>query len=159
MEPVEVTFSSGRTLKVRKVPSMLIRQLYLDWPAPKPPVQEVEVDKVKFYEENVSHPDYAAALEEHNQKMQERLQRLMVRRGVVHEMSDEEKQEVKLLQKEWTEDFGKPLPGNELEVYVYYICCVSDTDLNKLMEEVRAISQPTPKSDSGDNSAVESDVS
>jgi len=141
------TSSNGLTLEYRRVPTNLAAQLMKQYPEPQPPTQTIE----GVVEENFADPDYMQAVRKHNELMEERLRALIIKRGVITKLNTEQLEEVRELREWWTQEYGKELPGSNLEVYVNYIVLQSPDDTKRLLEEVTAVSQPTPKSDTTSN--------
>jgi hypothetical protein len=132
---------TGISVKIRKVSPLLINELYKLYPAPKPPLQEVDYgDGKKVQEVNEAHPDYVQALADHNTQIYEQLKKLLVKRGVVCEV---DKDAVDELRQFWQDEYGNHLEGTDLEIYVLYICAGSDADINELMDAITRRSQPT----------------
>jgi hypothetical protein len=132
---------TGISVKIRKVSPLLINELYKLYPAPKPPLQEVDYgDGKKVMEPNEAHPDHVQALADHNVQIYEQMKKLLVKRGVVCEV---DKEAVDELRQFWNEEYGKELEGTDLEVYVFYICAGSDVDIDDLMTVITRRSQPT----------------
>lgn len=148
------TSSNGLTLEYRRVPTNLAAQLMRQYPDPQPPRQRVDIGGGVFQEEeNFADPDYIQATKDHTSQMEERLRSLIIKRGVINKLSTEQLEEVRELREWWKQEYdGKELPGSNLEVYVNYIVLQSPEDTKRLLEEVTAVSQPTPKSDSTNNS-------
>ena len=140
-ELIPHTFAdSGRTVMVRKVSSLLILELQKAFPEPKPPTQEVEIAGVKRLEANPAHPDYQKALQAYQLDLEMKIRKLLIKRGVV---CDVPKDEVDDLRTFWREEFNQELDPSDLLVYVSYLACTTDGDLQDLVEKITRRSQPT----------------
>lgn len=143
--------STGESVFIKPVPVMLTREVERSIPMPEPPAQEIEgFDGVKRVELNRSHPDYIAALEERSTKVMELMTALIIRRGVVVKLTDEQRDEVRQLREDVKDLNGIEWRESDESVWVRYIACQSHTDLTRLIKEVSAKSVPSdPKSRNG----------
>lgn len=148
--------SSGESCFIRPVPVMLVREVERSIPRPEPPAQEVEnPDGTKRLEFNRSHPDYIAALYERGERVQEAMTRLVLKRGVVVTLSDEQREDVRQLRAEMKHDFGIEWDESDEAVWVKYVACQSPNDLAALIRTVTARSVPSdPKSANGSMSSA-----
>lgn len=136
--------TTGRRVYVRNVNPLLAIEIRRQFPKPHPPMQQVDYgDGKPVFEPNYAHPDYAAAVEDWNALITEKMSRLIIKRGVVHTLTDEEKAEVAELRADMEEDMGLNLGGSDLFVYVSYICIGNRLDVDSLTEAVMSGSQPT----------------
>lgn len=154
----EISLSSGVTVTCVRVSPLLMQKLWRDFPEPKPPVAKVVIDGVEREEENPAHPDYERAMLEHKLSMETRLRRLFIDQGVKYNLTPEDLERVKDLRAFWKETFDRELDGNNLFVFISYIAIQSEKDFEAITEEVSGQSQPTPKSDSGSDPAVETNI-
>lgn len=135
---------SGITIGIRKVSPLLMIRLRERFPDPKPPKQEVDYgDGKKVMEENPAHPDYHAALEKHNQMIEQKARRLLIRRGAVIEWNEERKAELEEVRAYWLKEFEEEIDADDDVAYVSYVCMGSDTDLEEFLEALLRRSQPT----------------
>jgi hypothetical protein len=147
--------SSGESCFIRPVPVMLVREVERSIPRPEPPVQAVEnPDGTTRNERNLTHPDYLAALRVRNDKVQEVITKLVIRRGVFVRLTDEQREEVRELREDLKAINDVELNEPDEAVWVKYIACASHNDLTRLINEVSNRSVPTdPKSASGSTSS------
>jgi hypothetical protein len=132
---------TGINIKIRKVSSFLVNELNKLYPAPKPPMQEVDYGDGKVVmEPNEAHPNYIQTMADYQNLKMEQLKKLLVRRGVECEVDTEAVQE---LRDYWRAEYGKELEGTDKEIYIFYICAGTDKDADELMEAILRRSQPT----------------
>jgi hypothetical protein len=132
---------TGISVKVRKVSPFLVNNLRKIYPQPKPPMQEVDYgDGKKVMEANEAHPDYAQTLDEYNNMFMDKLQRLLIVRGVECKVDQEA---VDSLKEFWKTEYGKELEGSDKEIYIIYICAGTKDDLDDLTNAILTRSQPT----------------
>lgn len=134
---------SKKTVLTRRVSPLLMLELRSSFPIPEPPTQEVDYGGEKVLEPNETHPDYLRAMQKYNDELKERAMRLLIRRGVVLNWTDDMKEELKDLREFWLDEFGKALPGSDDLAYVQFICVASPQDLDELTNFIMARSQPT----------------
>ena len=134
-------------VQVRKVPQQVIQDANASLKPPVPPMQEVELDGKTRMEPNYTHPDYLQALEDHQMAQMRLSQRILIRMGIVHELTDEDRAATKAVLDTMRELNIEPTAGSELEQWVYYVAAPTMNDLTALMQEVLGLSVPTPKSD------------
>lgn len=148
--------STGESCFIKPIPVMLTREVERSIPTPEPPAQEVEgPDGVKRIEINRSHPDYLAALNERGNAVMEAMTRLVIRRGVVVKLNDEQRAEVRELREDLKAINNVELSEPDEAVWVRFIACQSHDDLARLIREVSARSVPTdPKSQNGLSSST-----
>lgn len=145
-ELIPFTFkSTGKTVKIRKVSPFLSLELQKSFPPPEPPLQKVEYDEGDVREEkNWSHPEYVKALEAYNIELSSKIQRLIIKRGVALEITDEVKADLAELRAWWLEEFGVELSEkNDHVAYVLYVCACDDEDAKEMIEAITKRSQPT----------------
>lgn len=140
----EFTFKdTGVTVMIRKVSPLLAFELRKRNPAPKPPKNKVELDGKTVYEENLADPDYEKAQAEYEQRIEELTRRLIIRRGVVHTLTESQKAEVDELKAYWLDETGEVLVGSDLDIFISYVAIGTDSDLGDLIDEILKRSQPT----------------
>lgn len=142
-ELIPHTFGNGVQVWLRKVPPLLINELNRSFPAPKPPLEDVDYgDGVVRKESNPTRPDYRAQLAEHYQEMGLRLLKLLISQGVKYTLTDEDKAEVFAL-RQAMEEQGVMLSGDEKIIFIAYVCCDSEEETNRFRTAVMRRSQPT----------------
>lgn len=150
---------TGVTVQIRRVSPLLIIKLRDAFPAPKPPMQEVELPSgEKVLEPNTAHPDYIQALRDHEVANERRIQSLLLRRGVVFEWTDERRKEVQELRDFFRNELGANLSESDEEVYIAYIALGSDTDLEALLNAIALKSLPTEEGVEAAKERFKSDV-
>lgn len=136
---------TGITVGIRKVSPLLLLKIRDRYPAPKPPLQEVDYgDGKKRLEPNPTHPDYLEAQQAYEQAMELRARTLLIQRGVVLEWTEENKAALQELKDYWQKENGEPFPvEDDLVAFVSYVAVGSDSDLTELIEALVKRSQPT----------------
>ena len=140
---------TGITVQIRKVSPLLIMEVQKAMPVPKPPMQEVvygdpgDPGAKRVQEPNEAHPDYLTDIDAYNMELEMKVRKFMIMRGVVINLTDDQKQEVKELRKEWKEEFGVELGGTDKLLYISYIAIGTDSDMEELMDVIMRRSQPT----------------
>lgn len=135
---------TGKTVKIKKVSPLLIMQLTKDFPEPEPPVQEVDYGDGEIkHEPNPAHPDYERALQKHRYEFEQRMREMMIDRGVVLDLSEDEKNEIKELRDYWQTQYEKPLAGNDKYIYLSFICIGTDGDMDDLVNAISRRSHPS----------------
>ena len=148
MDTKPFTFpGSGITVQVRKVPQQLMQDAGRSLKAPKPPMQEIELDGKVRLEPNYAHPEYLQALEDHQMDQMRLSQKILMRLGIVHELTAEDRAELQNILAFMKELNIEPTGDTELEQWAYYVAAPSVNDITELMQEVLGLSVPTPKSD------------
>lgn len=149
-----------RHVFVKNVNPLLVVEIRDQFPKPKPPLQEVDYgDGRKVLEPNYASPDHEAALEEWNSFITKKMSQLIIKRGVVHTLTEAEKAEVAQLRADTEEEIGLVLKGSDLFLYVSYICIESRLDIDTLTEAVISGSQPTARAIEAAQDSFPGDVS
>ena len=145
-ELIPYTFKdTGRTVMIRKISPYLINELRKVYPPPEPPMQEVDYDGEKIVEPNPAHPDYPKMMADYNTMIEQKMRRLIIKRGVVVNFTPEIEQEIEELREFWaSETEGHQIEETDDAVfYVTYLCFGSDTDTEELIDAIMRRSQPT----------------
>lgn len=138
------TFENGKKVMTKSVSVMLTMELHKAFPPPRPPKQTVTLaDGIESVEENPSDPDYQEAYRRYQIEQEERVQKLLLKRGVVIEWDDEKRAAVKDLREFWLGEFGKELDPDDLMVYISHICIGPQEDMTGLVNKILRQSQPT----------------
>ena len=142
--------STGVSCFIKPVSPMLLNEARKSIPRPKPPMQEIEnADGTTRQEPNPSHPAYAEALKEYNERIGMLSQRVMIRRGVVLALTDEQRAELASLRADMAQD-GVTLDSDDKAAYVLNLAVGTPEDLAELIQAITQRGQPTdPKSASG----------
>lgn len=142
--------STGVSCFIKPVSPMLLNEARKSIPRPKPPMQEIEgADGTKRQEPNPSHPSFAEAMREYNERIGILSQRVMIRRGVVLTLTDEQRAELSSLRAEMAQD-GVTLSDDDKEAYVLNLAVGTPEDLTELIQAISQRGQPTdPKLKSG----------
>lgn len=136
---------TGIAVQIRKVSPLLIMDMRQNFPEPKPPTQEVEINGKKVIEENRAHPDFRAAMETYSLEFENRMRRFLIRRGVSVHITDEIRAQIAQLKADYLEDTGSELKGSDEYIYISYIAIGTDADMEELIERITQRSQPTPE--------------
>lgn len=136
---------SGFKIGIKKVSPYLPVEMRRIFPAPVPPMQEVDYgDGDKKLEPNPASMDYQRELAEYNTGMEAKIRRLIIKRGTIFEMTDEMKEELEELRQYWRDDMGQELEEKEDKVaYLTYLAIGSDSDIQELVTAILMRSQPT----------------
>lgn len=134
---------SKKTVLTRRVSPLLMLELRSNIPQPEPPLQEVKYGEDIVLEPNEAHPDYVRALYKYNEELKDKAMRLLIRRGIVLNWTDEMRAEVQELRDFWKEEFQKELSGPDDLIYVQYVCIGSPQDLDDFTNFITTRSQPT----------------
>ena len=136
----EVTLpDSGKTLRVRRVPIFLMREVQKAVKRPTPPMVEVVYETGARREANRADPDYLEALDEYQMALGEKMIRVVVRRGVEVDIDQEAVDQLRAD----LADLGLPAEADDKYLYIVHICCETDQDLKALQDAVLRRSQPT----------------
>lgn len=137
------TFSTGITVRLKRVSPFLIAELRKAHPPPDPPLQEVDYgDGNKRMEPNAAHPDYLKALEQYQESMWTRQTRYIVQHGVM--LDGDWKEQVAALRDEWRAEQGAELSEtDDFHAYLQFICAGASDDYLNLVNAIMAGSQPT----------------
>jgi hypothetical protein len=132
----------GVTLDIQRIPHMLLQ----DWrnalpPEPPIPTQEMEYGGKKVSEQNPSHPEYVAEIEEYNYNIGMRMIEFAIDRGVVIEVDRDAVAELR----SWAEQQDPPveLPKSDKVVFVSRILLPDLIDLVALRTAVFGRVVPT----------------
>lgn len=139
--------TSGVEIKIRKFSPLILADMSQSFPAPKPPMQEVELDGKIRKEPNFSHPEYLDAVQQHQVEQQRLTQRAIVRLGVDYSLTPSDREDLARVLSFMKDSGATPQGDSELEQWVYYVAVNSSEDITALTEEVLSLSQATPKSD------------
>lgn len=128
---------TGAVLLIRKVSPLLALEVRNSVKKPQPPMQDVDYGDGKIVKEpNYAHPDYKIALQEYEETVTDRTNRLVLKRGVHIELTDELKAEVKELRDLYIEETGSDLPYDDKYVYICYVALGSNEDFQELLEAI-----------------------
>ena len=137
------TFSTGITVRLRRVSPFLVSEIDRVFPEPEPPTQEVVIDGETKIEANPADPSYLQQMAKHRQETVERKMNYILKRGVIadeHEMTAA----VDAVRKHWRAEFGAELQEQDLLLaYIQYVCVGSPDDLGDLMNAIQMRSKPT----------------
>lgn len=113
-------------------------------------MQEVEnADGTKRLEPNQDHPDHKKAEAEYKAKFAALANRVTIRRGVVLDLTDDQRAELDQLRTEMSEE-GVELERDNKVAYILYIAAADSQDMQELSKAILERSQPTdPKLTSG----------
>ena len=135
---------SGVTINIRKVSPLLLNEVSKKFPRPTAPLNEVDYgDGKKKQEPNEADPDFQVSLSAWQQAIYIETQRIMIDRGVVITLTDEQKEDVRELRKYWKDTYDSELTGSDVFVYVTLIALSTQEDIQELIEGITRRSQPT----------------
>lgn len=136
---------TGIQVNIRKVSPMLVVELQKAFPPPTPPRQRVQIGDSDDYTEepNPAHPDYLLAMGKYNQELEMKVRQLLIKRGVVLDLTSDWKDQVDELRQFWLDTYGKELEGDDKVLYISYIAVGTDSDLSDLLAAIMQRSQPT----------------
>lgn len=140
---------TGISVKLRKISPMLAADVSASMPEPQPPEVEVNYGEPKgiVKEPNLSDPNYAIQLQEHQVKVYRTYRRVMILRSIDRTSLPEDwQQQVTEYRQLIKEQTGKDLDEPEdLVVFILRIAVGSPEDLNELITTITRRSQPTPE--------------
>lgn len=141
---------TGVTILIKHVSPLLVMELRRQFPPPKPPMQTVDLGGETKEEPNYAHPDYLQSITDYNKEMENRIRRLLLKRGVViPEDYTTWKTEIEELRQFWKDEYKKELPrldDNDNRVdWIGYIACGTEDDFEELYEHILRRSMPTPE--------------
>lgn len=136
-------FENGEQVLVRRISPFTVMDARDAIDKPIPPMQKVSYGDSETLEANYGHPDYLAAMKAYNEKVNKVARDLMIKRGVVIHLDDEQKAQVQELREFWLEEYKKTLNGSDDFLYVAHFCFSSENDMNRLVEAISGMSQPT----------------
>lgn len=136
---------SGVSVNIRKVSPLLAQRVSQSFPAPTPPIQEVDYgDGEKRKEPNLSHPDYIKALQQYNIDYEAKIRKVIIERGVDIVISEEIQAEINEFRQYMLDEMKIDLSAeSDKVVYITYIACASQEDLDRMIGEILSSSQPT----------------
>jgi hypothetical protein len=129
------TFENGRTVTITRVSPLTLQSVERSCPRPIPPIQKTDLGA----EPNYAHPDYIAALNEWQRKINEMSLDTVILFGVETniDMPALEKARAK------AKRAGITLPDDDLLCYVKHICIGSLDELARLRVKILDTSLPT----------------
>lgn len=149
-ELIPFTFKdTGVTVLIRKVSPLLAMELQRSFPPPPPPMNKVDFgDGVIREEPNEADPAYLKKLSEYNQEFELKIRRMLIKRGVVLEITEEMKVQIEELREFWHDEYGIDFPESDDKLaYVWYIAIGTDQDLRELLDAIMRRSQPTQEAE------------
>lgn len=143
MALTEITLpDSGATVRVKRISPMSLMAIEQAYPDPKPPLQEVDYGNGKLrHERNPLDPAYQDELAAHQRKKSLLVLKAFIRLGVEVAL---DAQAVAAYRSEM-KDLGVDLDPDDKYVYVAFILCVSNLDLETLRAVIEGASLPTEK--------------
>lgn len=139
------TFNSGKTCRIKRVSPMLSVDVQrgMEKQKPKPPVNRVnygtDAEPIWKDEANPADPDYIDQLAEFEQKKQLTFNRLLVERGVMIEIDQEELAQLRADMVALGVELEE---GSDKYIYVTRVCVDGD-DWPKLIRAILGQSQPS----------------
>lgn len=136
------TFSTGITVSLRRVSPFLLHAVQQQFPAPKPPVIDVEYGDGKTrHEANEADPDYQDKLAEHQAMLNDKLNDLMLEGGIVVDFDANELEEAKRV----VATIGAAFPeeASDKLAYIKYVCIGNGDDITNVIRAIQGQSFPT----------------
>lgn len=149
-ELIPFTFQdTGVTVLIRKVSPLLAMELQRVFPPPDPPMNKVDFgDGESRMEPNEADPAYLKQLQDYNQDFELKIRRMLIKRGVIVEITDTIKAQVQELREFWQEEYGIDFPeADDKLAYIWYIAVGTDQDLKELLQAIMRRSQPTQEAE------------
>lgn len=140
---------TGIQVMIKKVSPFLIMEVEKSFPPPEPPMQEViygdpdDPGAKRVHEPNESHPEYQKDLEEYETELEFKLRQVIIERGVVIVLDEEQKGEINELREYWKETFDRDIPLNDKMLYITHIAVGTGPDVEDLITAISSRSQPT----------------
>lgn len=135
-------FQNGRRIQYRQVSHHLAGELRKQFPPPEPPTYEVDIGGEKRQEQNPSDPAYVKALQEWDAKQRDLFQRLILRRGVAHTLTEDELAEVDTLRQDM-EALGVALDDDVAYIFIYHLCLTTADEFGDFVDHVMGVSAPS----------------
>ncbi len=153
------TFSTGITVRVRRVSPFLVAELRKAHPPPEPPLQEVDYgDGQKRQEPNAAHPDYLKALAEYENHIRELQTDYIVKHGV--DLDGDWQPQIAALREEWRREQGTELSEtDDVLAYIQFVCVGANDDYIKLVNAIMGLSQPTEDAIAAEAASFRGEVS
>lgn len=133
---------SGKRISYRKVSYNLSNELRKVFPAPKPPIITVSYDTGPRQEANPNDPAYVEALKNYHMEFEGRLRQVIVKRGTVIVLTDEDKRELNEL-RETMAELGVELPKSDNEAWLFHIAISTPEEYQELLNAITRRSMPT----------------
>lgn len=137
---------TGVTVQIRKVSQMLLREAVKDLKEPQPPSNEVTtLDGKKEYVTNEADPTYLQDLQDYKIKLSEVTSRIMIKWGIVYQLTEEDKKLVAQLKETWREDRDEDLKGSDTYIFLNYIALGTKEDIQEIVKAITRRTQATPE--------------
>lgn len=137
--------STGATVLVPPISQVAMgTELLREFPTPRPPRVAVEIGNETYVEENYAHPDYAKAIERHNNFVAgQTMMRILAKIAAVQKIGDDERAVVA----EHREAFEgiQELHKNDKFVWFYKIALGEDEEINEMIRLATGQADPTPE--------------
>ena len=134
---------TGETVQLRAVSPLIAQQVRKQFPAPTPPLNEVDYGggDVRL-EPNRADPDYTEAYEAWGAQIEEKTRRLYVKLGVVIDWTEERRERLALTRELLGEE-GVEIDPDDTVAYMSYCAIGSAEDYQELVEAIMRRSAPT----------------
>lgn len=136
---------TGETLYISKVNPLLVREITRNFPPPKPPLNKIQYGDEWVEEPNELDPSYIQEREQHDEEVNNKLMKLVLRRGVWVDWNEQKAQQVATLRQDMEELGNTDLPDDDILTWVMYIALGTPEDINELTTIITRRSQPTEK--------------
>lgn len=138
--------STGVEVALKPVSNVLILETKQAYPKPPPPMERVlNADDTWRLEPNYDAPAYADTIAAWEEKVEEAVRKLCIKRGVILHLNDEQQAEVTELREFMRAEYGRELDADNRYVFVAYLAIGWQSDYSDLINAV--VRRPTdPKS-------------
>lgn len=136
---------TGETVYISKVNPLLVREITRNFPPPKPPLNKMQYGEEWVDEPNELDPSYIQEKQQHDEEVNNRLIKLVIRRGVWIDWNEQKAQQVTTLRQDMEELGNTDLPEDDKLIWVMYLAVGTPEDMEELVTAVTRRSRPTEK--------------
>lgn len=138
---------SGYSILYRKVSPYLAMEVRKNYPPPKPPTQRVNYGTAENpewrEEENLAHPEYKNTLLEYNQKLEEKMRTVLLKRGTKIDWTPDLRKELEDVRSTMAEQGIELSIKDDHIAFISYVAMASAEDIQSLLSKIMRVSQPT----------------
>jgi len=132
------TFSTGITVTLERVGPLIGVPIAKANPPPQPPVQRLETAPGVFTDvENTGHPDYKAALQAHEEKIQSLITRSMLDAGISDDMVLPVEDIARFRRVMRRQGVEIPADEDDRTVYILYMLVGNETDIPRFVQALQ----------------------
>lgn len=137
---------NGIAVFIKPLSPVLFRDIDRQYPAPEPPSETVIMaDGSSITADNKSHPDYIAALQAREARINAMMADIVIELGVMILLSDEQKEEIKSYRESVERIAGYAMSGSIESQYLKYIALADTNDLSDILRAVMQRMRPDEK--------------